>query len=560
VAALGIALACACSRTDNASKASLAEGCVINSDCNAPLVCAFKQCHDICASSRDCPNSELCVASDKPFHVCQLPNEVACTTNAECPGTQICGVDERCRDACLVDRDCLPNQNCVIGTCADVGSPPIAAATPEGGATDATAPTGQPCQYNHDCTAPLVCVQGRCELECLVDIDCPHGDKCVGNQCLPPTSSSPTLDGSVPEASIPEGAPAGYAGPCRANDDCPNMLLCKGGQCLYQCLNNFDCDTKAGECCAPWHACVTGLTCFAGDAGVPVAVCNGHACPVFADNQSKPTAIVSDGKAVYWADSVVATGAVRGCPIAGCTPAPTDLATNQGYPNWVTVAGANVYFTDFASGLVQGVPLLGADSGAPISFAPQSNPTSVASDGTTVWIGHSGGIQQCSPGSCLRFGFTGDQNSMSVTLDVANVYWVAGNGTGIRVTTAAGGGTGTLLWSEPNIVALAVDDANVYFVTSGSAGRAASFPKAGLPDGGTPKTLGMARLPHAIAVDPNFVYWTDADAGTVSRVAIAGGAPLAIAAGLSQPWGVTVDRTAVYWTNAGDGTVMKISK
>src|SRR5215468_8984132 len=86
----GIGVACGGSE-DSVARAKLAEGCLVNSDCASPLVCAFKTCHDKCSTSRDCPDGELCVQSDKPFHVCQLKTEATCKTNGDCPGSQICG-------------------------------------------------------------------------------------------------------------------------------------------------------------------------------------------------------------------------------------------------------------------------------------------------------------------------------------------------------------------------------------------------------------------------------------------------------------------------------------
>ena len=56
----------------------LAEGCIINTDCSSPLVCAFRKCHQACTSSRDCEPGQRCMASDRPFHVCQLPDERLC--------------------------------------------------------------------------------------------------------------------------------------------------------------------------------------------------------------------------------------------------------------------------------------------------------------------------------------------------------------------------------------------------------------------------------------------------------------------------------------------------
>src|SRR4051812_5273092 len=98
-------IACGSSSTDNAiAHADLAKGCIVNSDCKDPLVCAFKSCHDKCDTSRDCPDKELCVQSDRPFHVCQLPVEKDCATNAQCPTGQTCGVDSQCRDVCRTER------------------------------------------------------------------------------------------------------------------------------------------------------------------------------------------------------------------------------------------------------------------------------------------------------------------------------------------------------------------------------------------------------------------------------------------------------------------------
>src|SRR5689334_3813977 len=86
---------------------ALAEGCLINTDCNSPLVCAFRRCHTECKDSRDCPLPQRCVASDRPFYVCQLTSEQHCTRNSDCGAHQICASDLECRDGCATDRDCF---------------------------------------------------------------------------------------------------------------------------------------------------------------------------------------------------------------------------------------------------------------------------------------------------------------------------------------------------------------------------------------------------------------------------------------------------------------------
>src|SRR5262245_17404845 len=138
---------------------ALADGCLINSDCNSPLVCAFRRCHTECKTTRDCAPPLRCVASDRPFHVCQLDIERSCTRNSDCPEAQICASDSQCRDTCATNRDCVTGQVCVSRACAEdsevVGGK---LPGPTNGSPEASA--GLPCSYNSDCADPLSCLRG----------------------------------------------------------------------------------------------------------------------------------------------------------------------------------------------------------------------------------------------------------------------------------------------------------------------------------------------------------------------------------------------------------------
>ena len=126
------------------------------------------------------------MASDKPFHVCQLGAELSCSHNSDCPGAQVCGVDNQCRDQCVSDRDCVPGQVCAEATCAEpkelnaAGLLPVA---PADAGSNASA-GGLPCSYNSDCVAPLLCRSGICAVECKEDIDCLEGHACVDSRCV----------------------------------------------------------------------------------------------------------------------------------------------------------------------------------------------------------------------------------------------------------------------------------------------------------------------------------------------------------------------------------------
>ncbi len=218
--------------------AKLAAGCTINSDCNTPLVCAFQRCHTACETSRDCDPGQRCVASDRPFHVCQLDVETQCKANSYCPQGQVCGVDGQCRDACSTLRDCVQGQVCVSGTCADPSE-----LTPEGAlasaGSDAGVPaSGLPCSFNSDCPSPLQCRSGVCGAECRTTVDCAPGLACDNSRCVVPLACSLGDAGSDPRA----------GGPCLYSSQCPAPLACVHGYCSCECLGATD--------CSPGFACV----------------------------------------------------------------------------------------------------------------------------------------------------------------------------------------------------------------------------------------------------------------------------------------------------------------
>ncbi|MET0593083.1 MAG: hypothetical protein ABW133_10310, partial [Polyangiaceae bacterium] len=213
-----------CAGDDERPYAKLAEGCVLNTDCDSPLVCAFRKCHNACSTSRDCQPGQRCVASDRPFNVCQLESERDCQYHSQCAVRQLCGVDGRCRDQCAADRDCLPAQLCVSGTCAELselvnGGLPIRPG-------DAGPPSGQPCSYTSECPSPMICRAGICAPECLASSDCSGGRACVDRRC-------------VDSACAAGDAGVGLA--CTYNSSCPAPLVCRSGSCACECLGNADC-------------------------------------------------------------------------------------------------------------------------------------------------------------------------------------------------------------------------------------------------------------------------------------------------------------------------------
>src|ERR1700690_3226801 len=74
-------LVVACS---SAKKIEAGATCILNTDCNSPLVCSMDKCHDACHKSADCPAGESCITASDQSTVCQLPVETYCVYQSDC--------------------------------------------------------------------------------------------------------------------------------------------------------------------------------------------------------------------------------------------------------------------------------------------------------------------------------------------------------------------------------------------------------------------------------------------------------------------------------------------
>jgi len=126
--------------------------CLHPSDCVAPLVCSFGRCTNACEMDRDCPTGARCRDDGAGALACLDVATQECRLGSDCPRPLVCAVDYRCREQCVMPRDCGDGMQCVLrgdyhvcelpdagaidaGTVGDSGSPE--AGTPaDGGAAD----------------------------------------------------------------------------------------------------------------------------------------------------------------------------------------------------------------------------------------------------------------------------------------------------------------------------------------------------------------------------------------------------------------------------------------
>lgn len=253
--ALGATAACSSDKKTEIALTEVGGECLVNSDCSAPLICTFQRCHVECVTTRDCDGTLRCVGAHEASRVCQLEVEASCKTLADCVSGFVCSSDGSCRDHCESDDECIGDQVCTQGACAEPreldesGSLPVelcrlnsdchngqrcsAGACVAECVADRDCAMGQvcdagacrvvidsECQTDEECDrAGASCVEGKCHCQCLADIDCASGETCDGCACQP--------------APPPE---------CQTSSDCQGGQQCLAGSCACSCLTDRDCE------------------------------------------------------------------------------------------------------------------------------------------------------------------------------------------------------------------------------------------------------------------------------------------------------------------------------
>ncbi len=230
VVGVTFALVAACVGRDEPAKSNLSEGCLLNSDCAAPLVCVFRRCHQPCNEPRDCPAGSDCqLAGDPAQLVC---TQLTCEGAQRCPAGQGCNsMDRRCRAECRVDPDCAQGQRCASRQC--VWAEQL---MPDGGFPSLLGATSS-CTYTSQCPEGQRCgPAGLCLPECLASRDCAPGRRC---SALGACVDDGVDGGAFSDAGVDAG-PSPFG--CTYTSQCDAGAVCSSrGECVAECLTPRDC-------------------------------------------------------------------------------------------------------------------------------------------------------------------------------------------------------------------------------------------------------------------------------------------------------------------------------
>jgi hypothetical protein len=211
--------ACLAAGCSSAKKIEVGGTCILNSDCNSPLVCTAGKCHDACHTSADCPAGQSCITASDQSTVCQLPVETHCIYDSDCPTGLKCATDQRCRNQCQGDVDCFPGQICTTTqTCAEPNQVDSNnnLLLPDGGVRGSGGASG--------IVDAAICPAGTEACACYPNDTCNAGLTCASHLCV-----SLGAGGSGGDSGCPTGA---ELCPCYANDTCNTGLTCASHLCV----------------------------------------------------------------------------------------------------------------------------------------------------------------------------------------------------------------------------------------------------------------------------------------------------------------------------------------
>lgn len=420
---IALCLAIGCS----SSPPRLTQICSINSDCNAPLVCAFTHCHVQCTESRDCPAGQRCVPVGSGNDVCQQSTEATCTADdggGACVVGETCGNDLQCRAPCGAMTTCLQAQICVNNQCLDPNNETDQSILADAGSSDGGS--------SGDGSASIVLATGQAgAVGIAVDATSVYWTVAAGVKTMPLG-----------------GGPATW------------LAMSAGG-------NNF---IRSDGTNVYWTSYAQGT--------VSQIAVGGGTVTLLASMQTQPQRIAVDTNNVYWTNWTGQGGSVYDVIKGGGQPflinQDTGCAQN---PNGVTSDGTNVYWVASSSGEVCRQPIGSSTAEEPIA-TEQDDPVDIAVDAANLYWTNGHGSNSLMKLSLASSGSvpqpqtiaSGQTSPSGIAIDETNVYWAntgssMGSGS-IAKVAIAGGAAVTIASGLSGPVSLAVDAQYVYWVNS----------------------------------------------------------------------------------------------
>jgi hypothetical protein len=331
----------------------------------------------------------------------------------------------------------------------------------------------------------------------------------------------------------------------------------------------MDCNNSATDGCeidittSPTNCGVCGHDCLGG-------ACLGGKCqPVtMATNQLDPADMTVDANNVYW--TATGDGKVLSMPRLGTgAMTPTLIADSQASPKGILLDSGYVYWSNCSNvGSIyrRAVPVVASSPQVPV-ITNGYYPYRMAISGSQLsWTEDStAGSVRIADISTVLSGpvqpshiFANQISPKGIAADASNLYWtIYGEVRQAPLTTVM---VSNISVAESFPYDLRADTDTIYWVDA----YASTIRKVAKNTAGTLATLATlsyGQRPLQIALDATSVYWANPEGGAIQSVAKQGGSiQLWYQAAANKPQGIAVDAQNIYWTDSSGGNVYRVAK
>src|SRR5262249_16731479 len=198
---------------------------------------------------------------------------------------------------------------------------------------------------------------------------------------------------------------------------------------------------------------------------------------VLADDQRRPFRLAVRDGTLYWTDNLA--GTIMKMPATGGTP--TMLASSPDNPSAIAVADGTLYWSTFNPGTIRSMPL--AAPGVVTTVVPDTFAANLfVRNGTLYWsnteiIDGSSTIFALPARGRAPTPLASTPGSDAAVADAVNLYWTDEVSATIRKAPLAGGEPTILVEDQLGANGIAIDDANIYWITSIPNGRVMKLAK-----------------------------------------------------------------------------------
>ncbi len=519
----------------SAKKIDVGGTCILNSDCNGSLVCTMGKCHDACHTTADCPTGQSCVTTTtRP--VCQLPAEADCSKVA-CGSGFLCASDLQCHTGCLSASDCTSGQVCVSSVCADPSALVNGQLSQKGASTglDAGSNAQGPDASGNDGGADLT----------VASVD---GAADIRPSDVPPTA------GDAPIETVATSVGTGWDSGSTIPTVDANLTGAVDASLVVDVTTGVDTAWDNGSTIPMIDANLVdtfdaspAVNASPVDTGIRSDVGTAGAMPTI-------TSFVASAKKVNAMQNVTLTATFEnGTGVV--TPFYLPMTNGVGFPT-PPISATTTFTLTVTNATGDSVA---AQVTVVVTDVPLPTITSFVAGASAINAGHAttltaifaNGTGVLTPGNVPMY------NNVAVstgTLNATTTYTLtvtdSDGDTAVQTLTVTVLPTPPIVASDTGgISALVTDGTNLYFIAGNSVMKVLSA-------GGAPVPLASGQTnPHALATDGSNVYWTDYSAGTVMKVDVSGnGTPVTLATGQYYANAIAVAAGSVYWTTYSYGT------